>query len=567
MATPQKKSAKTPSRQNTNKPPVYKEGGSKASSFFDNLNSWLNSRQTAITAITFGSCLLFSILLFQARMDMGGDDSAYILKAYDFLHKGAFPTYQAPLYPIVLSLFIAIVGVKVIWLKILSVIFNLAALFVLFKAFKDRLPAFVFFPVMIITAINASINNYASLTYSEAFFMLLQASTLLFFFRLNDTLEKSESPTLKETYKNWLLVGLFIFFLSFARNIGFAGLLGFMLFFAMRRQYKYALYLLGAVMVFQIPMVLLEKTVWHLSGQWSDQGATLMLKDPYDAAKGNETFTGFFVRFFGNCNLYLSKRFFQIVGFRATTSTDTNSFLTFLFILSGLFAFYRIVKAKNTNLLATILYTAGMVSGSFFALQTRWDQPRIIMVFVPLILFLVLYGFYDALKKTAWAGQILLFLALVVPLFIAGLASTVKASKDNVKILQKNLQGDIFYGYTPDWVNYLRMSRWCADSLPKDASVAVRKAPISFIYTGKKFYPVYKAYYTDADSVLNYFQKYKVDYIMLASLRMNPAVNDGNIVNTLWQMLAPVAKKYPQKLKLVHQEGTSEPAYLYRIVR
>jgi hypothetical protein len=49
-------------------------------------------------------------------------------------------------------------------------------------------------------------------------------------------------------------------------------------------------------------------------------------------------------------------------------------------------------------------------------------------------------------------------------------------------------------------------------------------------------------------------------------LRINPNVADGNIINTLWRMMGPVEQKYPQKLKLVHQEGTAEPAFLYMIV-
>lgn len=565
MANTKKQPAK-PNNTGKQKPPVYRPTP-KNVSLFDKLDNWFNKKNTFFTFLIFGSCLFFSLILFQARMDLGGDDSAYILKAYDFIHKGIFPTYQGPLYPIVLSLFISVFGIKVILLKVVSVIFNLAALFLLYKAFNKRLPAFIFLPVMLLTAINASINNYASLTYSEAFFMMLQAATLFFFFRLNDRLENTgEGFTLKDTYKDWLLAGFFTFCLSLARNIGFAALLAFIIFFIFRKQYRYALYILCAVLVFQIPLMVLEKVVWHVSSQWKSQAATLMLKDPYSPAKGNETFSGFIVRFFGNCNLYLSKRFFQIIGLRSMDSIDTSSGVTFLFIVFALFASYRAFKSKQAYLLITVLYLGGMIAGSFFALQTRWDQPRIIMVYVPLILFLFLFALYDAMKKAPWIGQSLVFY-LIIALVIASTVSTVKASKNNVTVLEKNLHGDIFYGYTTDWVNYLNMSRWCADNLPKESLVAARKAPISFIYTGKEFFPVYKAFSTDPDTVLSYFHKNKVDYVMLASLRLNPNVNNGMFINTLWQMFAPVAKKYPQKLKLIHKEGESEPAYLYQIMQ
>lgn len=549
------------------KPVVYNPGpGIQQSTVFERANKWLLNKEKPILFILFGACLLFCLLLFQARMDIGGDDSAYILRGYDFIHKGVFPSYQGPLYPIVLSLFIAVFGVKVLGLKMLSVVFILGALFVSYKAFKKHFPPLIFFAVMFLTAINAYIDNFASLTYSEALAMLLQACLILYFYKLIEKLETEGGTALKNTYKNWLLVGLFIVLLSLARNIGFIAMVGFMAYFAIRKQYKYIAYLLAAVMVFQLPEMLMEKAIWHVSNQWGGQSAQHMLKNPYDPSKGNETFSGYIVRFFGNCNIYFSKRFLQIIGLRSADAITSSPGVTFLFILTGIFACFRVFKSKNFYLMATVLYVGAMVCGTFFGLQVQWDQPRIIMVFVPLLMFIFLFAFYDVLKKRSGFMQ-KLFIYAIIGLVIAGMASSVNASAKNSKILDKNIKGDIFYGYTNDWVNYLRMSQWCADNLPKDAHIAARKAPMSFIYTGKEFFPIYKAYYTNADSVLNFFQKNKVDYVILASLRINPNVDNGGIINTLWQMLAPVAKKYPNKLKLIHQEGATEPAYLYQIVQ
>jgi hypothetical protein len=54
-------------------------------------------------------------------------------------------------------------------------------------------------------------------------------------------------------------------------------------------------------------------------------------------------------------------------------------------------------------------------------------------------------------------------------------------------VLQKNLSGNKYAGWTPDWVNYFKMSEYAAKKLPKDAVVACRKASMSFVYTGKNF--------------------------------------------------------------------------------
>jgi hypothetical protein len=58
-----------------------------------------------------------------------------------------------------------------------------------------------------------------------------------------------------------------------------------------------------------------------------------------------------------------------------------------------------------------------------------------------------------------------------------------------------------------------------------------------------------------------------VEYIIVASLRANPNVNTGNIINNIQRYLYFVELKYPGILNLVHQIGSNaeEPAWLYQI--
>ena len=143
----------------------------------------------------------------------------------------------------------------------------------------------------------------------------------------------------------------------------------------------------------------------------------------------------------------------------------------------------------------------------------------------------------------------------------------------NIPVVSKNLKGDIYYGYTPDWENYLRLSEWCADSLPKTSLVACRKAPMSFVYgKGKHFYPIYSVIARDTttnqsnpDSALAIFKRNKVTHILIASIRLNPKVNTGEVINTIHFILAPISQKYPEKIVKVKQFGTSEPAELYEL--
>ncbi|MGZ4155909.1 MAG: hypothetical protein ACXVED_01940, partial [Bacteroidia bacterium] len=69
----------------------------------------------------------------------------------------------------------------------------------------------------------------------------------------------------------------------------------------------------------------------------------------------------------------------------------------------------------------------------------------------------------------------------------------------------------------------------------------------------------------NADSVLMIWKKENVKYVILASLRMNPAKNNGMFINTIHRMLVPVYNKYHDKVKLVKSIGDTEKCELYEI--
>jgi hypothetical protein len=569
MAQTNKPSAKPSNiKAKDKKPLVYSASKKEPSSLFSSLENRLEKSSKILLIVIFGLSILFSLLLFQARMDIGGDDSTYILRALDFLHKGAFPSFQGPLYPIFLSIFVSFLGIKVIFLKFLSVICNFIALLFLYKSFKGRVPTFVLYSVLILTAVNTFILNYASLTYSESFYMALQFIFLYYFFKLLDKVKSNNNLPLKESWKSWLVVGLLIFLMSSARSVGIMTLGGLVLYFAIRKQYRYIGYLALFFLVFYIPVNFLEKIIWHAQSQFGAQGNQYLQKNAYNAAEGNENFNGFILRFFQNCDLYLSKRFFQIMGLRSTDATTTITWLTFLFVIIFLVCFYRIIKSRNYYLLAVSLYALSLSGLTFLLLQIQWDQPRLIMVFVPLYLMVFIYGLYDLLKKRSWMMQ-LLGAGLIVILILFEFSSTSKKAGENLPALSKNLHGDIFYGFTPDWVNYLKLSQWC-ENLPKDSLVACRKGPMSTVYAnGRAFFNVVvvdSIHSNNADSVISWFKRNNVRYILLAKLRLNPSNPDQGYINTMLRLIAPVARKYPQRLRFVRQEGATEEAQLYEVL-
>ena len=219
---------------------------------------------------------------------------------------------------------------------------------------------------------------------------------------------------------------------------------------------------------------------------------------------------------------------------------------------------------KNKYVFFASVYFIVLCIGIFFGIQSANMQDRLIIIVMPFIFLLLFYGTYELCRNYSVAQFVFIVFAGIMLLVTIG-KSTIQA-KENTTALKRNLSGDIYYGNTPDWENFLKMSKYCADSLPDSAQVLSRKPNMSFIYgNGKKFVGQYWVTTSNADSVLMEWKKENVKYILLPTLRMNPAKNNGRFINTIHRMLQPVAEKYPEKVKLVKTIGTDEPTYLYEI--
>ena len=84
------------------------------------LNQYFQDREGYILWMSLIMTFLFGLLLFEPKVSIGGDDSMYINRAYNFIYKGSFPTFQGPLYPIFLGLIIYVFGTKLILFKFIS---------------------------------------------------------------------------------------------------------------------------------------------------------------------------------------------------------------------------------------------------------------------------------------------------------------------------------------------------------------------------------------------------------------------------------------------------------------
>ena len=545
----------------------------------DKLDAWLLKRERFLFYFLCTLCLGFSLFLFNARISEGNDDSLYIEAGYNYATNFWHYSYvaNAPLYPLFLGLLTKIFGIKLIIFKIFSIAFNFIGFVFLYKAFKGRISYTILFTVCFIVVTNHWFQYYASQTYTESIYLSIQFIFLYYFFKLLDLDTANEDLTQRKYLRHWLVIGLLLFVIIMTRNVAVAALPAIVLFFIMIKEYKYIFCTIGSFLLYRLPYEVIHKILWGgQKTQFSSQSNQLIQKDPYNAALGNDDFNGFVGRFFDNTQLYLSKRIPQLLGFREESSVETFGVISILIIGLMVLGFVKAYRSKNKALFFSVLYTTSLVSLTFIILQARWDQPRLIMIHIPIILFTVFFGLAQLFKKSAIAQNFLIVFFVV--LMCSGFMASAWRMGNNLPIVVKNLKGDKYYGYTADWVNFFKISEWCSTHLPDSALVASRKAPMSFVYgNGKRFFPIYKVAFLDTttqtsnpDSVLAYFKKNKVTHVILASLRKDPSKADGDIINTLHRMIQPISVKYPNKLKLICQfpppeQAQIEPSYLYEI--
>ena len=555
-------------------------------------------------------------------------------------------------------------GVKVVWLKLFSFVFIIAHLILFYYTFRKHLAPALFALILLIVSVNSSILYFASQTYSEAMFMFLQSLIIFLFIHLYLDMDTTDTFTLKRKWIEWISLGFFVFLTSLTRNIGIVALAAMLLFLLIEKKFRESIVLLLSYTVFLIPFRLYKSIVWESgASKTSGQLSEILLKNPYNRALGSEDFSGMVTRFFENARLYFSKHFMIALGLHDPSTTDKNWFVTFLVIAVFLAALYFAFKRSKIMLFVAI-YLGATVSATFIALQQSWDQMRMVIIYIPMLLLLLAWGILQLSTRKGYGFLQLVVLALLCFIFFKTFGHSIDKIKANQKVLAKNINGNRYYGFTPDWQNFLRMSEWVGKNIPDSVLVASRKPSMSFIYSnGRDFYGIYRfpseapekllgglkprttelkvipmkdigsnwpvdlqlavkmanvafvaegndvygvydfkgatgeaikqaleqfkvapfsadsmlnrvrtssqsCFAVSPDTLINTLRKNKVDYVIVASLRANPNLNTGNIINNIQRYLYFVEQKYPGILTLVHQIGANqqeEPAWLYKI--
>jgi hypothetical protein len=473
----------------------------KRKSLFERTNNFLDGHLTAIFWLSFVLTLTFGILLFDIRFSLSGDDSAYVIRASDFIHHFSFPGFQGPLYPIVLSPLIAVFGINPIPLKSLSILFMLGFVYFIYRAFKNRIPSLLLTALLVLVSVNSFILYYASQTYSEAFFMFLEALVFLIFFTY--FIDDRGKQYFGVQVRHHLILALCILCLGITRSIGFSCVLAVSAYFILQRQWKN---LVCFIIAFIIVMALFQGFKWLLWGnqgfQFNEQGGRLMYKDYYNPTSGKEDISGYVGRLILNSLFFLSSSLYTLLGILKVKGTPelypSLTVLTYLVLVGSVVLAFK----KNKYLFFTGIYVLIFLVNTFLILQTAWGQSRLIIPYVPLIMLMLFAFFYRlfSFKRLRVFSGILFVLMLI--LFGVTLNATI------VNVLQAQQIKDRYWGLTPDWENYCKASEWASKNLSKGAIIACRKPTISFIYgNGRRFYGITEVKTFPGNSLLQKWQE------------------------------------------------------------
>jgi hypothetical protein len=463
----------------------------------DSLDAFFEKRLNFFFWFGLVLTVIFSLFLFDVKVGPGGDDSAYILRAFDFVHGFKYPSFQGPLYPIVLSPFVAIFGINLLVLKFLSTIFIAVAAIFFYKSFRNRIPASLLVISFFLLSFNYYLLYFASQTYNEAFFLMLQA--IFFYF----TFKYFFSDIIVPKIKHYAIVGFLLFLMSLTKNIAFASVIAFFGFLLITGKWKALLNLTGSFLLFFLSWEGLKRIIWKESTvQFSSQGNSLLYKDFYNPSRGKEDLMGFFQRIIDNGNLYLSKHFYKFLSLRSEESNDILPFLTVIIVMLIIVGLFWAFRNKNKILLFVGIYLVSILLFTFLILQKQWDQWRLIIIIFPLMLLFILSTIYYTFKSESFKSLQFLLPVFSIILFLTTFNTTSKSVKLQSDILSKNLEGNILYGLTPDWQNFILMSKWAAKNTPPEYMIASRKPDISFIYGERKFYGISKVPTMDIDSII-----------------------------------------------------------------
>jgi 4-amino-4-deoxy-L-arabinose transferase-like glycosyltransferase len=531
---------------------------------YEGLNRWFGQQSIRWLLVVIAIGFISSILSFDIKPSVDGDDTSYVLSAMNIVHSGQLPVgFRTPGYPIVLALCIWMFGVNLVILKATSLLFFIGIIVSLFFVFRNRLQPVVLSLLLLLVALNPLLLKYSHQTFSEILFTLLLIWTIHFILIVSE----------KESIRSALLAAVVTMACFYIRVAGatIAGVA--VLFFAYHRRWKQLAIYVALCAALYSPMKIYE---WTSGSSAFGQASILMLKNPYNTTEGMETASGFIDRFINNIFNHVNYQLPSALGIPMPPELgaadgqfipNATAFFGILVSVVLLVGCITPIMSKPKSMLAFLgLFVLTYVAFISVALQNLFATPRMLIPIIPYLIIATLEG--CRVLGNRWAkikddeaisnrAKTLVCIAMI-GLVLANIIGTKQSIDENYPILKANLGGNTYAGFTEDWANYLRVSNWIKTQLPIQSSgIICRKPELFLLYAGSyNVYGAYKIDQTDPDSIIAKWKSLKMTHLLYDNFQWT---------STLRRYIQPVAQKYPQMFEMLHQEGSQYPSYVFHI--
>lgn len=482
--------------------------------FFEKNDRWLIYVHLLVAA-------LVSFLLFDIKVTEAGDDSAYIQLTYKFLKYGTISNLQASGYSMFLSIFYWLFGLNIGLFKVVSILCVLGSIYFTYRALKNKIDGYILHGALFLTTVNYLMGYYASTTFSEPLFMLLQS--LFLWYALQIYIPKISDKW--NDIKRPVILALMVFLLMLTRNIALVVPVSVMIFLGFRKNFVELAKFGIAFILLYLPYYFIRGALFKSSeNQYGSQFSFIMMKNPYKPSLGNDDFGGFVQRFMDNANQFLSKHLLKQMGFLDPESKLLFPVVAILVILIGISAIFLAVRKKYDSISLIGFYVMCMLGGTFLAMQKIWDQDRFILIYYPFIL-IIIFWFFKEVSSLRPALKFVKPLSYVLMVFIAGFSiqRTLTRIAENQNELPYSLKGDMTYGLTPDMKNFAAISKYAGEYVPDTAMILSRKPSISFIHGKREFHGLYAIPYVDEKEALQPGKTYQI--LELNAWAMYPDMN------------------------------------------
>jgi hypothetical protein len=434
-----------------------------------------SSRRWLLPAL-LGLYVVLSVLLFDPKPATFGDNALYLIlgkslaegTGYRDLYLPDAPahTQYPPGFPLILAAITLVSGgVNVLAAKIFVVLTGIGAMFFIYRlcelTFREKA-----WPVMVLFASVPALveNNHWVLSEMPFLFVSMAA---LYCLVLADLRPRATAARLQVGACGLAVAACYI------RTVGLVVILGMVLLFLVRRQYRSLIFLLLLFAAANVPWQIHNMRTGHAQ-PYVEQ---LLAKHPYFLEQGRAGIADWALRVWQNLRDYVARgipRMLFPVG-KDSWFEALSGIILFLLAAIGFGRGFRKLGA-----LASCALFAGPV---LVCWPSVWSSERFLLPFLPLVVIFLFSGVDWLSAKLGWRRFAPAFVGVLV------LANTVQMTSLARKAVSDNLgylRGDRYSGYPIDWRRYFETIEWIKAHTPEDAVVMARKPEFVYLLAGRR---------------------------------------------------------------------------------